>query len=114
MRLNVCTASWRSAGRSLVLSINADLTGQSADAVSFADRAVAAYDAAQSPHGRALARLQLLRVRKFSQEEKQAITERIIEDARLTGDRIIEGAALSRVGRLTCLMPGVSKKRSTS
>ena len=78
----------------LVLSINADLTGQTADAVSFADRAVAAYDAAQSPHGRALARLQLLRVRKFSQEEKQAITERIIEDARLAGDRIIEGAAL--------------------
>ena len=78
---------------SLVLSINADMTGQSGDAASFADRAVAAYDAAQDPRGRAVARLQQLRVRKFSPEEDQAITERIIKDARLAGDRTIEAGA---------------------
>src|SRR5262245_19754287 len=57
---------------SLALSNNAELTGQSADAKSFAERAVAAYDAAQNPRGRAFARLEQLRVGGVSPEEGPA------------------------------------------
>ena len=83
---------------SLTLSRNTEVTGRSAEAVSFANRAVAASDAIPDPRGTALARLQLLRLRKPSLEEERAITDRIVEDAHRAGDGRLEALALHGFG----------------
>jgi tetratricopeptide (TPR) repeat protein len=82
----------------LALSRNAEVAGRSAEAVSFANRAVAMYDALQDLKGSAQARLQLLRVQKLSLDEDRTISQRIIEDARRTGDRGLEAYALHHFG----------------
>jgi CHAT domain-containing protein/tetratricopeptide (TPR) repeat protein len=91
--------SERGIGRASVsLSQVADLTGHHADAVAFADRAVASYDAIEDPRGRAVARLQLMGVRQLSVAEDQALVDRIIADARLVNDRVLEADALHALG----------------
>jgi len=83
---------------SFVLSRTAELTGRSSEAVSFANRAIAAYDAIPNPRGGAVARLQLLRVRRMSLEEERSTINRVVEDARRAGDRYLEADALHQFG----------------
>jgi len=81
------------------LSIAAYMSdGRSQEAVSLANRAVAAYDAIPNPLGSAIARLHLIHVSALSLEEERAITDRIVEDARHAGDRGLEADALHGFG----------------
>ena len=82
----------------LSLSRNADVMGRRAEAVSFANRAVAVYDTLRDPKGSAEARLQLLQVQQTSLEEERAISNRIVEDARRAGDHELEARALHDFG----------------
>lgn len=82
----------------LSLSRNADVMGRGAEAVSFANRAIAVYDDLQDPKGSAQARLQLVRVQKTTLEEERAINTRIVEDAQRAGDRGLEADALHDLG----------------
>jgi CHAT domain-containing protein/tetratricopeptide (TPR) repeat protein len=91
--------SLRGIGRAAVsLSQVAELTGRYSDAAAFADRAVAAHEALQDPRGRATAHLQLLRVRQFTIEERQALVDSIVADARLESDPDLEAEALHNMG----------------
>jgi CHAT domain-containing protein len=83
---------------SLALSEAAELAGRYAEAVTFANRAIATYDALQNAHGRATARLELLRVSNLPADEAEALEDRIIEDARLLDDRVLEADALHQRG----------------
>jgi CHAT domain-containing protein len=86
-------------GRALIaLSQVAELTGRMKDAEALAERAVAVTEARQDPRGRAFARSQLLRIKRLSDAEEEAITQQIVEDARLIGDRELEARALHSYG----------------
>jgi CHAT domain-containing protein len=87
------------AGRALLLlSYVAELSGKEKDAAEFADRAVAIYERLEDRRGRARARSQLLRVRKFTDAEEESIQRQIIEDARIGGERGLEAQALHSWG----------------
>lgn len=83
---------------SMALSQSAEFTGRREDAAAFADRAVEASDRTADPRRRALARLQLERVKKFPPEEEHALIDRIIADARTAGDPGLEAGALHAYG----------------
>jgi len=82
----------------LGLSQAADLMGRRADAAAFATRAVVAADATGDPRRRAFARLQLLHLGGSSLEEERDITDRVIADARIVNDPVLEAAALHSLG----------------
>lgn len=82
-------------GRALLaLSQVMELTGRMSDAIAHANRALDVYIAMQDPRGRALARLELGRLQRLSDDEGEALTRQIIDDARLIGSRDIEASAL--------------------
>jgi CHAT domain-containing protein/tetratricopeptide (TPR) repeat protein len=92
-------ASEEGIGRaSHLLSLVAQITGDAAAARTFAARAVAAYDAAGHREGRALATLQLLKVRPLPIDEELPLYKRAIDDARAAGKGAIEGEALHSLG----------------
>lgn len=72
--------------------------GRTADAASYAKRAITAYDAAPNPRGSASARLELLHVSQQSVEEERAITEEIVGAARRDHNPGLEADALHAFG----------------
>ena len=83
-----------------LLSTIAGLDGNATDAAQRAERAVAAFDAAQDLRGRALSRLQLLAVSNLGVERERALYDRVIADARAASDPVIEARALQSLGDL--------------
>jgi CHAT domain-containing protein/tetratricopeptide (TPR) repeat protein len=81
-----------------LLSAVEDYSGNRAAARDYAERSVAAYDDGTSPRGRALALLQLLRVKPMDLAAQQVLYERAIADARTIGDLSIEASALHSLG----------------
>jgi CHAT domain-containing protein len=81
----------------LVLSAVADLMGRMPEARTRAEQALAAYEAAGDPRGRALTTLQLIRVNPRT-AETVALYARVVDAAVEAGDRRIEASALHSWG----------------
>jgi CHAT domain-containing protein/tetratricopeptide (TPR) repeat protein len=81
-----------------LLSMIANVSGDRADAEARARSAVSAYETAGDLRGRAVATLQLARVRHFEAGEDIRLLEGAITLARAAGDRSIEARALHSLG----------------
>jgi CHAT domain-containing protein/tetratricopeptide (TPR) repeat protein len=76
----------------------AEREGNLPGAQEYAERAIAAYDAAGDRRGRGLARLQALRTAPIGLEEERRLNDQVIADARAVSDRVLEGSALHSFG----------------
>jgi CHAT domain-containing protein/Tfp pilus assembly protein PilF len=83
---------------SLLLSRISDRAGDGAAALTNAERALAAFEAAGEPRGRARATLQVLSLRRPA--ASRPLYERAVADARSVGDRYLEGQVLHAWGDL--------------
>ena len=92
-------AATRCVGRSsYLLSLVADLSGDAEEAKRRARAAVEALERTDNRRARALATLQLIRVAKLAPDAEVPLYERVVADARASGDATIEGRALHSFG----------------
>jgi len=81
-----------------VLSMVAEQEGKTSEAAQFAERAVAAQEAAGNRWGRAVSTLQLLRVARLDPAARTPLYERAVADARAAPDKVLEARALHSFG----------------
>jgi len=86
-------------GRALLqISYSMDVDGKNSESAEYALRALELYVRLEDPLGRARARTQLVRSKHFTEEEEESIRRQIIVDARVAGERGLEGQALHSWG----------------
>ena len=81
-----------------VLSMVAEQDGKTSEAAQFAERAIAAQEAAGNRWGRAVSTLQLLRVARLDPAARTPLYERAVADARAAPDKVLEARALHSFG----------------